>query len=96
MHIHRRKRNRLYAHCQRCRHKQVFVKATINHLMHLILTVFTAGLWLVSWFAVCIGQKLRPWRCEHCGWREPLLGAVCTQTTKVKLRRVPFRIARVH
>jgi hypothetical protein len=35
------------------------------------LTVCTAGLWLVSWIALFIGSKMRPWRCEHCGWHKP-------------------------
>jgi hypothetical protein len=42
--------------------------------MHLVLTVCTAGLWLISWVAVCIGNYIRPWRCEHCGWQKPEFG----------------------
>lgn len=41
-------------------------------MLHLVLTICTGGLWLVSWVAVCIGQVMRPWRCEHCGWHKPL------------------------
>jgi len=33
--------------------------------------VVTLGLWSVSWVAMCIGNLLRPWRCEHCGWHNP-------------------------
>jgi hypothetical protein len=36
-----------------------------------MLSIFTGGLWLVSWAALCIGKTLRPWRCEHCGWHKP-------------------------
>jgi hypothetical protein len=59
------------AYCSRCRHEHTFVPARHHHLLHLVLTVCTGGIWLVTWVAVCIGQRLRPWRCEHCGWHKP-------------------------
>ena len=61
----------LHAYCARCRHKHAFVQTSVNHWFHFILSVFTLGLWLVSWAAVCIGKLMRPWRCEHCGWHKP-------------------------
>jgi hypothetical protein len=36
-----------------------------------VLSVLTAGLWIISWIALCIGKVMRPWRCEHCGWHKP-------------------------
>jgi len=61
----------MHAYCARCRHRHIFVRAKINHPIHLILSILTFGLWLISWVAVCIGTILRPWRCEHCGWHKP-------------------------
>jgi len=61
----------IHAYCARCRHQHVFVPSPVNHRFHLILSLFTLGLWLVSWAAVCIGNVLRPWRCERCGWHKP-------------------------
>jgi hypothetical protein len=43
----------------------------MNHSLHLALVFLTAGLWLVSWIALCIGKLVHPWRCEHCGWHKP-------------------------
>jgi hypothetical protein len=65
------RKDKIRAHCPTCRHLQVFVRARINHPLHLGLSVVTAGLWLVSWMAVCIGRAMRPWRCEHCGCHTP-------------------------
>jgi hypothetical protein len=90
MHSHRRRRNRLHAYCSRCRHKQVFVRAANNHLLHLFLTVLTGGLWLVSWVAVCIGKSRRPWRCEHCGWHEPEFGTVSIEPLSSKRQPQPL------
>jgi hypothetical protein len=67
----RMRKDRIRAHCARCRHQQLFIRARLNHLLHLMLTIMTVGLWLISWLALCIGQILRPWRCEHCGWHHP-------------------------
>jgi DNA-directed RNA polymerase subunit RPC12/RpoP len=65
------RKDKVRARCPRCRHRQVFVKAKVNHGLHLTLSILTVGLWLVSWIAVCIGRIMRPWRCEHCGWHKP-------------------------
>lgn len=65
------KKGKVRAYCPRCRHQQIFVRAQIHHLQHLILSILTGGLWLVSWAALCIGKIMRPWRCEHCGWHKP-------------------------
>ena len=68
------KKDKVRAHCPRCRHQQTFIKARLNHPLHLVLSLLTAGLWLVSWAALCVGKVLRPWRCEHCGWHSPVFG----------------------
>jgi predicted Zn-ribbon and HTH transcriptional regulator len=68
------RKDKVRAHCPRCRHQQIFVTARINHPLHLGLTLLTAGLWLISWIALSIGKVLRPWRCEHCGWHKPEFG----------------------
>ena len=62
---------RLRAYCPHCHHQQIFVRLSINHWAHLILSILTLGLWLISWISICIGALLRPWRCEHCGWHRP-------------------------
>jgi rubredoxin len=65
------RKNKLRAQCPRCGHQQFFVRAEINHPLHLALSVLTLGLWLISWLALWLGTFMRPWRCEHCGWHNP-------------------------
>jgi hypothetical protein len=62
---------KIRAFCARCKHKQSFERVSINHLLHFLLTLLSAGLWSVSWVAHTIGMYYRPWRCKHCGWRNP-------------------------
>ena len=65
------KKDKTRAYCRRCRHEQVFVRVKIHHRLHLLFSILTLGLWSVSWLALYIGQRLRPWRCEHCSWPRP-------------------------
>jgi len=38
-----------------------------NHVLHLLLTILTAGLWSIVWLLASI--RIGGWRCEHCGSR---------------------------
>ena len=47
-------------------HGDVLARAnTPNHILHLLLTVVTGGLWVVVWLWLSIGPK--SWRCPSCG-----------------------------
>ena len=65
-------KNKVRAHCPRCRHQQIFVRANINHGLHVVLVLLTGGLWLVSWAAYFVGYLIRPWRCKQCGCSRPV------------------------
>ena len=71
MSVARRSRNSIQAYCPRCRHKQRFVPAKINHLLHLALSILPCGLWLVSWAAIIVSTLTHRWRCKHCGYHKP-------------------------
>ena len=46
--------------------KQVLVRRKgTNHLLHLILSILTAGLWVIVWILASI--KFGGWRCTQCG-----------------------------
>lgn len=49
-----------------CCEKNVLIKAqTPNHLLHLVLSIVTSGLWLIIWIILCIRAK--EWHCSQCG-----------------------------
>lgn len=51
--------------CWHC-HKQLLVRRQKPmHLIHFLLSLLTAGLWLVVWFLAECFKK--PWRCSLCG-----------------------------
>jgi hypothetical protein len=51
--------------CKRCDKQVVVFRKGTNHILHLLLTIFTAGLWLLVWIGV--GIKFGGWRCTQCG-----------------------------
>ena len=54
------------AHCVHCK-KNVMAQANKpNHVLHLILTVITAGLWAIVWLLLAAGSSGN-YRCTECG-----------------------------
>jgi hypothetical protein len=52
-------------HCNRCEEPMKVERPGTNHILHLILSVLTFGLWLVIWIGVAV--KFGGWRCSKCG-----------------------------
>lgn len=52
-------------YCQGCEQQVLIRRKGINHLLHLLLSVFTAGIWLVVW--ILTGLLRQPWLCSSCG-----------------------------
>lgn len=51
--------------CSSCREQRLHIRQGVNHLLHLLLTLVTGGLWIVGWL---IALGLKPgWRCSQCG-----------------------------
>jgi hypothetical protein len=54
-------------HCPTCSQQRLLIREKPNHILHLILTVLTVGLWGFVWLAVTATKKNRPARCTVCG-----------------------------
>lgn len=57
--------NQQSADCPTCRRQRLVVREQPNHVLHLLLSVVTLGLWLIVWF--WLATTNRPWRCTVCG-----------------------------
>lgn len=53
--------------CKVCQRQVMIRRAGTNHVLHLLLSIFTAGLWLPIWILSSI--KIGGWRCSACGSR---------------------------
>lgn len=53
-------------YCQYCKRQTQYERQGANHILHLILTVLTGGLWLLGWIAIAILSRFRPRYCCNC------------------------------
>jgi hypothetical protein len=53
--------------CQSCNRNVIAKRKGTNHILHLLLTVLTAGFWLIIWIGSSI--KAGGWYCGACGDR---------------------------
>ncbi len=51
--------------CKYCNSNVVVSRPGTNHILHLLLTIITAGLWLIVWVGISV--KIGGWRCSVCG-----------------------------
>lgn len=54
-------------YCATCGRQTLHTKARVNHVLHLILSVLTAGLWLFVWAALGMSNSASRTRCAGCG-----------------------------
>jgi hypothetical protein len=53
--------------CNVCQQQRMMTKPKINHVLHLILTVITIGLWGLVWLTLAIINMDKSYRCSQCG-----------------------------
>lgn len=63
------------AYCNVCQRQSLFQKPRINHVLHLILSIVTLGLWLLVWAILGIINTGKSPRCVTCG-STPGAGAI--------------------
>ena len=51
--------------CGICNKRVLVRRKGTNHVLHLILSILTAGLWVIVWIFASI--KFGGWRCTQCG-----------------------------
>ncbi len=51
--------------CKTCGKKTLHIQQTPNHILHLLLTVVTGGLWAIAWIIISLSSK-NP-QCTVCG-----------------------------
>lgn len=51
--------------CRRCKANTMHLEQKPNHILHLLLTVFTAGIWLIMWLLISMFSGSP--KCTQCG-----------------------------
>jgi len=71
--------------CKYCNRQVLARKKGINHILHLLLTIFTSGIWIIAWI-LCVAENNNDnWRCGICGQE---IG--CEDFTNKKSSGLPF------
>lgn len=54
-------------YCKRCVKQVLARRKGTNHILHLLLSIVTGGIWIIVWILCSI--KIGGWRCSQCGGR---------------------------
>ena len=52
-------------YCKQCAAPRKLERKGTNHILHLLLSIFTVGIWVIVWIASTI--KMGGWSCSQCG-----------------------------
>lgn len=51
-------------YCPNCQSDVLAVSNSVNHVLHLLLSILTGGLWLLVW--LLMAASVKDWRCSRC------------------------------
>lgn len=51
--------------CKTCNQMRLVNRPGTNHILHLLLSIITGGIWLIVWILTSV--KIGGWRCSQCG-----------------------------
>lgn len=52
--------------CKACSTQTMHIQQKPNHILHVLLSIFTAGLWLFVWIGIILFGSKAP-QCTQCG-----------------------------
>jgi hypothetical protein len=55
--------------CESCKKTTLHIKQGINHILHLILTIITFGIWAIMWLGIALFTSDTP-QCSKCGFKQ--------------------------
>lgn len=53
--------------CASCKRSVMAARPEVNHVLHLLLTLFLCGLWAPVWLIMALVGATQPWHCPLCG-----------------------------
>ena len=55
--------------CENCKKSHIHIRQRPNHVLHLLLTVITFGVWIIIWFFKALFTNTNP-VCSKCGFEK--------------------------
>ncbi len=65
--------NQLMHYCRRCKKMTMHVQPSTSHVLHLLLSIFTFGIWLIVWVLAAVANSSQK-ACTACGKTAGLFG----------------------
>ncbi len=66
--------NQVMMYCKVCEDSTVHVQPSTSHLLHLILSLITLGLWIFIWILVALNNITQA-QCTACGVQKGIFGS---------------------
>lgn len=70
-------------YCQVCKRSTQHIRPSVSHILHLFLTIITAGIWLIVWLIAFFNAKSQS-QCTQCGRQEGIFGSGRGGTAQAK------------
>lgn len=65
--------NSFMRHCKNCQDTTLHIQPSTSHVLHLLLSVITFGLWIIPWFFIAQNNASQA-QCSSCGAQRGLFG----------------------
>lgn len=66
--------NQVMKHCKVCGADTLHIQPSTSHLLHLVLSILTAGFWIIIWLLVAQNNASQA-QCSQCGSTRGLFGS---------------------
>ena len=81
--------------CAHCGKQTLHKQETPNQVFHLLIVLFSCGLWLIPWLIANSNSASNPWRCSICGTERKAPGPAPAKPASAQERREARRLARI-
>lgn len=65
--------NQVMKHCPKCAKHTLHVEESCSHILHLLLSVISAGFWIPVWILMALNAKTTG-QCTVCGRKRGIFG----------------------
>ncbi len=65
--------NQTMKYCKACKSKTMHVQPSTSHILHLLLSIITSGIWIVIWIIIAMNNSSKA-QCTQCGKDKGVFG----------------------
>ena len=70
--------------CAKCSKKTLHIEQRINHILQLLLSIVTAGLWLIVWILLAFFHDKKT-QCTICGHNKGIISDIFVKPKKIEV-----------